>query len=1002
MKRFIQKNPYGLLLFLICLILLVTNYVPNASVIGWDNLQTDLNPMLGIDRAFFSVWEEYQSFGLTAGMAHAADLPRAIATALLSLVLPQHMVRYVFLMGMITFGAFGMFRLLQFSGLENNKKLFAFLGSLFYLLNFATIQLVSLPYDPFVIFFGFLPWFIWIFLSLLQHNNKHRTLFVILNTLGMSAFLPQQIFAVYMLLLFVLGLGVFLHHRTFAIIKRFFLLIGLILIINSMWILPQIYFLATNDGVIQNTKQNQIVTDDISYLNKNKGNLRDFLLFDSFFTENLNQYQKPIFEAWNTQRNLHRVGILLYVLAGIGLLGLVKKSTYRTSFALAYLLMAVVLLSQTPPFEEINVLLRKIQIVNQVFRSPFTKFGFAYSCVFSYLFSMGLLFVYEQINRITHMGNKRHVIFGFFVMSIIVGQALPAFSGHYVATEMKIKIPSEYISLIDYLNTQDPTKRIALLPEYTFWGWFYHTWGYLGSGFLWYGVKQPVISRTFDVWSYPSESYFWEIKNTLEAEDIAAFQKVLEKYNVSYMLLDTSLRPIASSVKSIQYNRVRSMLAKSEILALEKQWGNLQLYRVTHQNPAHNFVSTITQAPNIGPTVKIMTKDIPYTTYGTYITTTGKPFLAYYPFLSLTSQTRLGNSLWGDTNFDQWKFTTTLPFETKNYTLSPFPNNFITNLYLNNAIATRVTPLSTQLAPKALTIAFPKTRIATINTLSTTVVPCGLPRGQTTSTPTDKGLMVLSEKGSTGCFSYNENNLDQKYGYIASITNKNMHGQPLFFYLVDQTKEQAYIEDRLDANTTNNYIIGPRFNYGIGYTFGFQNSSLTTIPAINTLSDLSLYMMPYDQIKNIHFIKKDTNITLAQPSPTTLSVSHPNTSLYTVEVGNVNANTTLILSQAYDTGWKAYRVKNYARPESGRGESRIMNYATLALPFWFGTEIKDHVKVNNWENGWVLPNSTLNADNYTLDAKRYTLVIVFLPQYLQYLGFLLLLLPIYWCFRRSV
>ncbi len=152
-------------------------------------------------------------------------------------------------------------------------------------------------------------------------------------------------------------------------------------------------------------------------------------------------------------------------------------------------------------------------------------------------------------------------------------------------------------------------------------------------------------------------------------------------------------------------------------------------------------------------------------------------------------------------------------------------------------------------------------------------------------------------------------------------------------------------------------------------------------------------MMPYDEIKNVHLTKNNTTVSPAQSSSVTLSVTHPNPSLYTVEVGNVNANTTLILSQAYDTGWKAYQIQN--------SKFKIQNYLNLALPFLFGTEIKDHVKVNNWENGWVLPNSTLNADNYTLDAKRYTLVLVFLPQYLQYLGFMLLLFPIFWCFRAK-
>ena len=62
-----------------------------------------------------------------------------------------------------------------------------------------------------------------------------------------------------------------------------------------------------------------------------------------------------------------------------------------------------------------------------------------------------------------------------------------------------------------------------------------------------------------------------------------------------------------------------------------------------------------------------------------------------------------------------------------------------------------------------------------------------------------------------------------------------------------------------------------------------------------------------------------------------------------------------------------------------RTKLRIMNYAANAFPFLFGKEIKDHVLVNNWANGWLLPN----------DTNTYSLVIVFLPQYLEYFGFIL-------------
>jgi len=54
----------------------------------------------------------------------------------------------------------------------------------------------------------------------------------------------------------------------------------------------------------------------------------------------------------------------------------------------------------------------------------------------------------------------------------------------------------------------------------------------------------------------------------------------------------------------------------------------------------------------------------------------------------------------------------------------------------------------------------------------------------------------------------------------------------------------------------------------------------------------------------------------------------------------------------------------------------------LLIPF-FQPEIKNHLLVNNWENGWRLPPSIISH-------QPSTITIIYLPQYLEYLGFGLL------------
>ena len=171
MNNFLNKNKFQLLLFFIVGLLFIVNYQSGTYLSGWDNLQTELNPELAVKRAFFSVWEEYQSFGLTAGMAHATDLVRATFLWVVSFLIPQNIVRYFYHFLLLLLGGLGMMRLLR-SRMTNR---IAFLGAIFYMLNLGTVQMFYLSFEAFSSFFAFLPWAIWSFMKILnqvQDDNK--------------------------------------------------------------------------------------------------------------------------------------------------------------------------------------------------------------------------------------------------------------------------------------------------------------------------------------------------------------------------------------------------------------------------------------------------------------------------------------------------------------------------------------------------------------------------------------------------------------------------------------------------------------------------------------------------------------------------------------------------------------------------------------------------------------------------------------------------------------
>lgn len=963
---FFKRHCYEFLLLGIVLILCITNYHTGTYLSGWDNLQTDLNPLLGIKRAVFSLWEEYQSLGLLAGMGHAADIVRAVYIWLLSFILPPSLLRYAFHFSMLFMGAIGMFKLLTFSGLDGHKRKFAFLGSLFYLFNFEVTQMMFFPFEPFSVFVGLLPLEIWIFLKVITHKSTRRDwlLFILINLIATPQGVAQQLFVVYCLLLGLITLGTLISTKSKGILKKAFLGLVLIVSLNSFWLMPQVYFLATSGSVVKESKINQIATQDVLYANRDKGNVSDFLRFEGFFYDRVDQNQNHLFTTWKDYRNLPVVSIGIFALSLLSLSGLFIKSKFRIGFAFCLGLIGLSLLSNTPPFTFINDLIRENGFVNQIFRSPFTKFSIPFALVSAYFFAMTLS---HFDGRVKFKIKRVHVSILFVLgLLLVLGTTLPSFNHQSISPVMQVKYPQPYLDIIEYFKTVDKNKRISLLPEYTFWGWYHYRWGYDGSGFIWYGIEQPIISRTFDVWSFTSEGYFWELKSALEAEDPKGLENVFEKYNVDYVLFDTSLMPIVSSTKGIQYQSITTLLDKTPSIHKVKSFGFLSLYQIDHKDPVTSFITMAHDVPNIGPKVTITNRDTAYNQNGLYQTTDTKPYDLYYPFLDLMTQTQITKKNWNITELPaNWTVSASLP-RLSDYTLIS-SNAAVANLYRDDKAVQYDLPLSINTKADSLSVSFPKVRLDSFNPSSSPVTSCGPEEGGLIrSEIIDTSLKLIARNGAIGCISFEDLNLDQRYGYLLSIKNENNSGQPFFFYTLDKTKDQAYVEDRLNEPSMN-YVIGSKYVGGLGYAFTFQSTSLPTVPAINTLKSLTVDLIPYDELKDMKLTKKDAVPPQAQ-TDTVLTAKKDSYYHYTLTLRPDPKEATLILDQSFHSGWKAYELR--VNP----------TYLEKTLPFFFAKRIDTHVLINNWANGWIIPPHTEDK----------TVILVFSPQHLEYGGFVII------------
>lgn len=228
-----------------------------------------------------------------------------------------------------------------------------------------------------------------------------------------------------------------------------------------------------------------------------------------------------------------------------------------------------------------------------------------------------------------------------------------------------------------------------------------------------------------------------------------------------------------------------------------------------------------------------------------------------------------------------------------------------------------------------------------------------------------KKLIELSSKNASPCLSFYLPTLEHDQGYLLSAKNKNLKGRGLHFWVLNEDQKTPLIDTYFESNkeqTTSSIILPPMEKFGKAYSIHFDNISIGKDETGNLIGDISINPIPFYFLSNIRLKTRDKPMEFTEGKITN---KHPNQSLYLIET----SSRAITLSQSYSPFWKAYEVKND-------------NLLSQIFPF-FGREIKKHVMVNNWKNGWII-------DEGDQKAKNKKIAIIYLPQYLQYFGFLLL------------
>lgn len=570
---FIKRYVGAIILAIVVGLLCVMNYSPNTWLTGWDNLHTEFSHSLGIERSLFGVWQEYQGLGLLAGMAHAADILRVIFVYVLDIFLPTIFVRYSFHFIMLFAGVFGVYALMRkiASPLSPFKKeVVSVFSALLYVFNFGAAQTFFVPFEPFSVFFGLLPWQILTALIYLEKpTRKHLLSLAVVHLLATPEAYVQTVFFVYLLFLSIISAWSIIINKN---IKNVFILWVVVIGMNMFWILPNVYFTLKSVSTTQMAVNNLMNADRFIDMNKQYGTLTQAAVLKGFMWAPVNS---PVdyFKPW--RNHFQELGTMEigYVFFTLSCLGLLVKSRYRLLLSGMFSLSLFVLLSDTPLIRELHEGIRHLPLISQIFRNPFTKFVTPAALIYALLAGQGLSWILQRFNTKKAIG----VVAGA-LMVLLMWYVKPAWQGSYISPEMRVSIPQSYFDLFDYLKTQKSGARIANLPQDSYWGWGRYTWGPTGSGFLWYGIKQPILDRAFDVWSSELEGYYWKLTYALKHRDIAMLNAVFNEYDVEYLLFDESYIPSDSADPKVLLKQ-EELLSNNPNIVLDRAFGPMRLYR---------------------------------------------------------------------------------------------------------------------------------------------------------------------------------------------------------------------------------------------------------------------------------------------------------------------------------------------------------------------------------------------------------------------------------------
>ena len=946
------KWVYPLILLVLIGFVCLKSYTPGTFLSGWDTLHPEFDFGLNFKRLIFGVWRQEQGLGAVAGHSHMADLPRVFVLWIFHFFFPLNALRYLYIFLCLLLGPLGIYSLINHLFCQSQYRYpVAFLASLFYLVAPGAVQQFYVPFEMFPTQYAFLPWIILWTTKFLEKPTRKNLLFFSLATL----FATPQAYAAHLWYPFFLSFLAFLLltwclNKTKIRLRTITTLILFTITINSFWLFPNLYYIFTSSGAPRINKNNRLHSQEFLLRNREIGTLKDVALNRGFY------FNWEIFDfgRWRTEKLMPQwdnhfsnadiliIGYSLFFFAFLGfIISFKDKNKKIIPLAVFFILPFIFLANKTFPFNYFFDFLLTISFLKEVLRFVYTKFAI--------LFHFGMTIFLAYFFQLSFRRLKDHLTTTKITLLVLILliYGYPLFQGQLISEKVRIKIPQYYFQFWQFMKNQ-PEGKVLALPLHQPAGWQYYNWGYQGSGFIWFGLKQPIFDRDFDRWETKNEESFREFFYALYSNNPLRFAKTMKKYKVSYLVWDQAITfPITKNIDQVTFkteiSHLLSWLQKRNIVEKIGSFGTIQVFKIRQEKEVSiKEIKTISSL--VSPHYLWHYTDAAYQSLGDYITSNNSTRGKYYPFRQILNK---NNKL-----------------DLKKIKIFPVNRTWRIELSVPNIPSRPIIPQSNQIEkPLTEKFAVNKDRISLMIDSFWQFDAQEIWRRNKNSPGISfvNNRVKYSSVNSTRGTNLALDTLPHSVGYIIGIKSRNISGLPLRICFKNlYTGLCALLEEQLSNHKKIawDFFLVPPTDELFGYHLLLNNISYGGVKSENEVEKIVVLPVPYHFLDQLYF-----------------------------ELGNSFQQNKKYLAfyQSFNPHWLAFYLDG-----------------------WRLRRLKNHLLINNWANGWEIDfqskiqkpktkmidqneKSTNSKAPITNHQSPITIYIFFWPQVLEFVGFGLLL-----------